>query len=120
MIGRLTCCEQGGKFIGLRHEWLCREYDSSEDFLQKMRETPPLWTMHVKTFVTRREHADQGSAHVSFCPFCGTKVPGVRLRKNPPKKICVILDGGYYCATCEERLDSCDCALPARMWEAVS
>ena len=121
MIGRLSCCEEGKKFIGLRHEGglFYAEYESAEAYLKKMRETPPLWTMHAKTFSTRWERSDDVSARVAFCPFCGTKVPPVRLRKDPPKKICVILDGGYYCATCEERLQACNCHLPERMWEAA-
>ena len=119
---QLPCCGQGRKFVGLRHE-SALFYDSQcegpEDFLQKMRVTPPCWMMHVQTFVSRHERALSDSARIAFCPFCGTKVPGVRLRRNPPKKICVVLDGGYYCATCEERLDSCNCALPAQLWEAA-
>ena len=120
--GRLTCCVQGGKFVGLRHEGhlFCEEYQSPEDFLQKMRATPPRWTMDVHTFVDRHERSDQDIVRITYCPFCGTKVPGVRLRRNPPEKICVILDGGYYCATCEERLDSCDCDLPKQLWESYA
>lgn len=121
-VGRLSCCEEGAKFVGLRHEaglFYDREYKDADAFLKKMRETPPLWTMHAKTFSTRWERSDDVSARVAFCPFCGARVPPVRLRKDPPKRICVVLDGGYYCATCEERLQACNCKLPERMWEAA-
>ena len=44
-----------------------------------------------------------------FCPFCGASLPKM-VRKNPmPENIRVIEDGGYYCGTCEERLDGCLC-----------
>lgn len=121
-FSRLPCCKQGSKCVVLHHESALfhdHDYQSPEDFLQKMRVTPPLWTMHVQTFVQRHERSTSDSARIAFCPFCGTKVPGVQLRSDPPKKICVVIDGGYYCATCEERLDACDCALPERLWEAA-
>lgn len=44
-----------------------------------------------------------------FCPYCGTALPKM-VRKNPiPKTVCQVTDGGYYCATCRERLNCCLC-----------
>ncbi len=121
-IGRLSCCPDGAKFVGLRHAaslFYETEYANRADFLKRMRETPPAWTIHAKTFVTRWEHSDEVSKVVAFCPFCGTKVPDVRLRTEGPEKICVVLDGGYRCNTCKERLVNCECSLPERLWEAA-
>jgi hypothetical protein len=53
----------------------------------------------------------------NFCPFCGTKVPEIVRRKNSPSKVISISDGGYYCDTCEKRLDSCTCERIEFLWE---
>lgn len=44
-----------------------------------------------------------------FCPYCGTPLPKMRRKDPPPKTVCLITDGGYYCARCKDRLDSCLC-----------
>jgi hypothetical protein len=121
-VGRLSCCDQGAKFVGLRHEsalFYDRSYKTAEEFLAHMRATPPLWTMHAESFATRWYRTDKVSVRVSFCPFCGVKTPDVRLRKKPPTKICVVIDSGYYCDTCTKRLNECQCHLPERLWEAA-
>ena len=47
---------------------------------------------------------------VSFCPFCGTKLPEVERMENPPQPI---WDGDdYYCGTCNERNMCCECNPP--------
>jgi hypothetical protein len=52
-----------------------------------------------------------------FCPYCGTGLPNM-VRKNPvPEDICTITDGGYYCDTCKERLQSCICLPPEAAFE---
>lgn len=55
----------------------------------------------------------------SFCPHCGTNLPEIKLR-NPvmlKKSIRRVIDGGYYCDTCKERLESCTCLPPEFAWE---
>lgn len=52
---------------------------------------------------------------VSFCPWCGVKLP--EMKQGPVTgKVVVITDGGYYCDTCRERLDNCECHAPAEFW----
>jgi hypothetical protein len=48
---------------------------------------------------------------VKFCSYCGKKLPNMVLTKKDVSKkhICKITDGGYYCDTCNQRLDSCFC-----------
>ena len=54
-----------------------------------------------------------------FCPYCGMPLPKMR-RKNPvPENICRAGDG-YYCETCEERLDACLCDPPEAAFEFAS
>lgn len=118
---RLACCARGAKFVGFRHDsdMFYAEYADLESYMAKARSTPPAWGLYLKPYVLRWDHASEERVHVAFCPFCGTKVPEVRLRADPPVKICAVLDSGYYCATCEERLQGCRCDLPERLWERV-
>lgn len=117
---RVACCERGAKYIGLRHDsdlFYDGEYPDEDSFMAKMRSTPPSWRLYVKSYVLRWNTSREASEEVAFCPFCGSKVPEVQLRADPPAKICVITDGGYYCGTCEERLMCCRCDMPERLWE---
>lgn len=54
---------------------------------------------------------------VKFCPHCGTPTPKIRLKKKSRKKICTVSDGGYYCDTCDDRLNECQCAPQEALWE---
>ena len=56
-----------------------------------------------------------GAPEPSNCPFCGTALPKLRVKENPPPVTQVehVNDGGYYCNTCGERCGwGCRC-LPA-------
>ena len=57
--------------------------------------------------------------NVKFCPFCSTALPDIEMRKECPKNICVISDGGYYCDTCKERLHACECLPPDHRWKII-
>ena len=46
---------------------------------------------------------------ISFCPFCGQKLPNIVRVDRPELKVHTDLDGGYYCGTCEERNRECEC-----------
>lgn len=52
---------------------------------------------------------------VTHCPFCGTPVPEIVPRETT-NKICRVIDGGYYCDTCGERLHACRCMPPEYAW----
>lgn len=54
-----------------------------------------------------------------FCPYCGTALPKVRRKADPPKPLRVS-GGGHYCDTCEKRLGGCMCLPPAAAFESVS
>jgi hypothetical protein len=43
------------------------------------------------------------------CPYCRKKLPKMVPLKSPPSPLCRVVDGGYYCDTCKERLSSCYC-----------
>jgi len=59
----------------------------------------------------------QSEIPASFCPFCGKKLPEIVKRKDPPEKVITVTDGGYYCATCKERLNACQCERIEALWE---
>lgn len=55
---------------------------------------------------------------VDNCPFCGKKLPEIDLVKRRGK-VSVIIDGGYYCDTCKERLCNCKCLPMEFFWGPV-
>jgi hypothetical protein len=59
----------------------------------------------------------QQEVPANFCPFCGTKVPRIVKRKDPPEKVITVSDGGYYCDTCKKRLNVCECECIEALWE---
>ena len=54
---------------------------------------------------------------IDFCPFCGQKLPPIRMKDPLPEPVMTMDDGGYYCSTCHERLHCCECRPPEEMWE---
>lgn len=75
-------------------------------------------------WVSAEDENDRGwrmLGYISFCPWCGVKLPEMVKTGVPPKPwepdlVCRIVDGGYYCDTCHERLDNCTCRLPGCLW----
>lgn len=121
---RLTCCERGRRFVSLRFEDHSSTLDSIvdsthrvEDYLAWARSTTPAWTIFVVSGPERGVICEPES--LSACPFCQQRTPDVRLRAHPPQPIRVIVDGGYDCDTCAERLDACEYAPVECLWEAV-
>ena len=53
------------------------------------------------------------SKAISYCPFCGTKLPEVELDPKPDGKIYTLAYDGDYCGTCKERSMVCECRPPA-------
>jgi hypothetical protein len=70
-----------------------------------------------KRYCKRPPEWMESALEISFCPFCGASPPQIRPRKNPPAKVRKITDGGYYCDTCKERLNACECHPPEHLWE---
>lgn len=56
------------------------------------------WSYYKETFV-----------EVTKCPFCHSSMPELAIKENPPEPMMKISDGGYYCDTCQERLNCCEC-----------
>jgi len=88
------------------------------------RPTRGYWHAHMSESLARRYAVGpDGSVWLSampeakFCPFCGAPLPEMVLKEPIPKTVSVVLDGGYYCSTCKERLYSCMCDPPASAFE---
>lgn len=70
------------------------------------------WKLRVDIhFQLLFKHTFDNIPIVRFCPYCGQKLPKMVLKKAPPQNshLCTVTDGGYYCDTCNERLDACIC-----------
>jgi hypothetical protein len=81
---------------------------------------PKWFVARLKTFDTVRYHEDRNaipSNEPRFCPYCGTQLPRLVRKKKPPKKLCRVVDGGFYCDNCKERLNECSCYPPEAAWE---
>jgi hypothetical protein len=119
---KLPCCEAGGRYIYLGYDFTFGpNLDGTvENYLAHVQSVPPRWLVRVGEPKTTEEYRAPYVPPIAVvCPFCTTAVPAVVLRKDPPDKLRIIVDGGYRCMTCEERLDNCDCARPAELWAPV-
>ncbi len=82
---------------------------------------------HYTRIVTLRKHTTPAelmawyreTPEAKFCPFCGTSLPKMKLKKPFPKQTCVLDKTGNYCKTCKESLRACDCHLPESAYEPV-
>lgn len=73
----------------------------------------PIWK---SSFSTRWHSEGYRETHaIHFCPFCGTKLPSFRKKKNPPQHPCI--EGDYHCGSCHERWDGCFCSYPESAFE---
>lgn len=106
------CCKPVQNFVAiyLKFPWGSEDGDDSS----------PEWELRLEHLEAAPgyggDYTRRGPAKPLFCPYCGTKLPEIEINPKPPKPLAVITDGGYYCATCEERLMSCECFAPEFAW----
>lgn len=102
------CCEEvqkhGTVFLRFSSEAIYNEEEGQENF-------KPTWRSFG--WSEERQHY---STDVKFCPHCSKEVPDIKKRVTN-EKICAVKDGGYYCATCGERLNVCNCYPCEYAWE---
>lgn len=124
-----NCCESARTFIQLRFA----EYYVTDP--NHFRKSKPFWTMAGMRRNDGECIWDTTALRIYVCPFCGKKLPDVRLKQPPPDavidpievqsatytttKVMSMLDGGYRCNTCGERLHSCTCDPPETLWEII-
>ena len=74
----------------------------------------------IKVYHPVNKKFDESEAPVKYCPYCGTKMPEVKLKDNFTEP--VITDGNGHCMTCNERYGkygSCDCWPQEILFEVV-
>jgi hypothetical protein len=86
-----------------------------ESFYEGDLTTPPTWKM--KGHIKFKQIHHRGPVAPKFCPFCSKKLPEI-IPSNEVKKIRTVTDGGYYCATCGDRLRTCKCLPGEFRWKA--
>lgn len=79
---------------------------------------PQWWALSAHEENEREWPAPGVKLIVHFCPYCGVRLPGVK-KKARPGRVTSCTDGGYYCATCDERLIVCRCKPPAAAYEVA-
>jgi hypothetical protein len=115
LVPRPTCCEAAKNYPAVTFQVAD---------VEGKRPTRGYWHAHMSEPLARRSAiGPDGSVWLSampvakFCPFCGTALPKMVLKDPIPKTVCVVLDGGYYCSTCKDRLSSCLCDPQASAFE---
>lgn len=111
-----ACCAAARRFVALRYasDVLYAEHARPADAIASYRATAPRWTLLARDFAQSEE-----AVTILICPFCVTGLPSIRLRGRPPRRIRTVIDGGYYCSSCDSRLQECRCAPAERLWEAT-
>lgn len=92
------------------------------EYIRTFVSTHESWTEKdgdTTVYHSRDRGYEESKSPVKFCPYCGTKMPEIRLKDSPPVPIREITDGGYYCDTCEERLIGCGCWPTEAKFEVV-
>ena len=109
------CCDAQKKHPTIRA--LCAD-DDDGNFSEN---TPVKW--YIRPLIIDSYYLYNGNpfdhteiTEPKFCPFCGKALPELIKKNKPPKNVCVVTDGGYYCDTCKERLDNCKCYPPEARW----
>ena len=106
---RPRCCALGTRF-------LCghREIDFTTFPETAKNGGRPAWKLYLSAGFLRSEPRE--NVPVSFCPFCGVRLPDFRKKAEPPPHLAV---GGndHYCGGCGKRWDTCFCSLPESAWE---
>jgi hypothetical protein len=73
---------------------------------------PGYWTINVFDKLVQAINPNWAKGPLprpKYCPYCGKALPQMR-RKNPiPPTVCRVVDGGFYCSTCRNRLQACLC-----------
>ncbi len=83
------------------------------DYTQPVDKQNPHWVVRG---MNDSQNAIEMYLPCDFCPHCGEPTPQIKLRETD-EDICVVTDGGYYCETCKQRVDSCKCEAPAYRFE---
>jgi hypothetical protein len=100
-----SCCEaaaQGAVFLEMPMSY----------FYKADVNAVPQWAVHC---TNHKYGSGTVVREASFCPFCGSPVPEIERKPEPPK-VCVCTDDGYYCDTCGDRLGECGCPAPEEAW----
>ena len=125
---RLNCCEFAYYYIELCYH----DHDTTDkDYFMKNK---PGWSIKgakmsmrdMREWIDKYETTTVGnvttivgrplpSGNINYCSCCGEELPDIKMKDKLPDKVTSIEDGGYYCATCDGRLN--ECTRPPEMWE---
>jgi len=111
------CCEASQKYPAIA---FAVDYEDDDS-----HKAPGVWTIarnedlcSVQALRDRTYYQHRPAP--KFCPYCGTALPTMVRKKPVPKNVCRVRDGGYYCATCKERLNACMCDPLSSAFEPAS
>ena len=112
-VNKYCQCEYAKSYIVLTYE---DYYVYDKEYFLK---NTPYWIVRGSVMAKGHFPKDSRVCEIHFCPSCGEKLSPVRMKEVLPEKVVTIEDGGFYCSTCGERLNVCECARPHEMWEAA-
>lgn len=111
------CCEYAKTYVVLTYKYHEADFDDKAWFDNNKPHWVVRGTEADMDYIIQTNHDNRCPKEIHFCPHCGMKLPEIVKKTNPPKKIRVISDGGYYCDTCGKRLMLCECHRQEEMWE---
>ena len=90
-----------------RAVFLSVQYESDRD---EGKPATQKWVTRAPSHHESFEHPSSSViVQAQFCPHCGKPLPQIGPRETSNHKICQVSDGGYYCDTCKESLNTCEC-----------
>jgi hypothetical protein len=113
------CCDKSKELMTVALRLVGEDAYYNKDEMPNVRPRWQLYSSWLKIMEPDKWFHIEGWRDVDFCPHCGVAMPLIRKRQIPLEPICDIIDGGYYCNTCHERLDACSCWPCEAHWEVV-
>lgn len=106
-----TCCEKARYVVTFYLNWPGTRGGVTGWFISTSRERQPSYLKMTMSY----------ACEVSHCPFCGTDLPEIRKREDPPEPLCVLSESGDYCMTCGVGggASICNCYPPSAAYEIV-
>jgi len=107
------CCD-----LAKKHVFAYRVIDILKE--QVLNDGVPVWRSAFNTGWDSGSH-ERVVLQMNFCPFCGTKLPALRLKAEPPPHIIIEGTTSNHCGRCKERygMGYCFCSHPESAFEPV-
>lgn len=114
-----NCCEESTKYKIPYLEMPYQHIDYEKIKFLKFKK--PKWCIKaIDSFKGRTDKYEfESHTEISFCPFCGNKVPEIEINPLSKRRKIYNTDSGDYCESCGERSSCCDCLPAPFRWRPI-